>query len=170
MAPKNADITMSDDNAADGGSVRIDADWVACTAHDFFLDNAARRVGVPVPDPKVKPNVRRALVHDFSPFPNDSDDANNGKPQDRLILNYDGDYLGGVLVFEPVYIQTAQPDSDGNKFLHLTATKVDENLKTVPEVHEYINLVDQINALRLAVALLDRRLKAHGIPDDMGDT
>jgi hypothetical protein len=152
--------------------IRLDQHLVIIEATDLILDAPERRA----PDAPVG-GYRRALVHG---------------PNDQLIINYDGDYPGGVLIQGRVHLagldpRAASTSSDG-RFQHLEKPQGEraEQLKQRLEqlvrsdqpggtlgtklpvdiaemfanVKSSADLIAEIRRLRLAILVLDQRVKA----------
>lgn len=158
MPTKESDVKLES-----GGSMVLEGDYVRCTAHDFALDSPGRRGVEDVKRP------RRALVHE---------PLGNG---DRLVISYEGDYPAGVWVGGgKLYLQARRVFSaDGkaqgyeqldvvNKTASYWANQKDPD-KTIQPVLtkvDYVDLLAEINNLRLQVAYLCSHLHIPPVGED----
>lgn len=144
--PQTSDVVLIDGSTGSpalGSVLKLQADWVTCTAHDFCLDHPDRHT----PGDK---GVRRALVHDVSKDP-------QGKPSDRLALNFHGDYPDAVWVYDRLYIQAKDPVGKPYEF---KAVEIDAKTGMANTLkRDSIDVVENLREIRAAIAVIREHLK-----------
>jgi hypothetical protein len=153
-----------------GSAIKLQADWVTCSAHDFLLDNPDRHKGNSPPA-----DIRRALVHDVSGWV--SEKGVDVAKSDRLAINFNGDYPDGVWVYDRLYIQAKMPMKEdgtpdltayeiGNPELKehtagrywLRAVELDGNNQANLVPYSYIDVLQQFKEIREAIATIRVKL------------
>jgi hypothetical protein len=137
-------MAESDVRLEAGGWLDLDGDQIRCSATDFHLDAASRR------GTEGQGRPRRALVHEVG---------------DRLVINFEGDYPGGVclqgggLFLEG--LRKYNPDGTPAEWVALQVLDKTETMKhlaapTLVPVFT-VDLLAEINNLRWQVAMLCKK-------------